>query len=732
MQFPIEESLSGKVINNGNVSKQNWNDLLKYENNNLLKNLGIKSLVSIPIRTRRTIIGTLSIASTYDRNFNDSLVGSLKVVGDFIGLIIDRSQTEEALKQSESNFQEVFNSVTEGIGVVDKNEVIQFCNPAFVQLFEEESIEKLIGKSLLDYIPNNEKRFLLKQTNMRKQNESSQYELEVITAKNNRRSVYASVSPRFDSNGNYSGAFGAVLDITDLKKAEEEIQKFKAISDNAAFGVIITDSKGEIIYTNSSFAAMHGYPEKDVLTKNVELYIPSDELDRFRDAMRILIETGNFGSLEFNHLHADGHLIETMINGVIIRGRDGNVKYVALLTTDISSIKQLQEFAERAKRLETAGKIAGQVAHDFNNLLGPLLAYPELMKDELPANHPVLEMANAMEGAASQIASINQQLLTLSRRGHYNLEPIDLNNIIKRVLDQNIEVTNKIRIERLLEKNLNFVNGGESQIFRVLSNLINNAVDSIADDGKISIKSENWSTEFYTGRLTEIPKGEYVKISISDTGCGISENVLSRIFEPFFTTKAPDKNKGSGLGLSVVHNVVVDHNGYIDIESSEGGGSVFYLYFPAIKKVIIKKNTDEIIGGQEKLLIIDDDDLQRTVTSKLLKKLGYSYSTAGSGEEAIEILKKEQPDLLIIDMVMPNGMDGTDTLKEALKINPHQKAIIVSGFSESNRVKIALNIGAGAFVKKPLLLKTLANAVRRELDQKKEIRFNGAEVCVTK
>ncbi|MEE9441531.1 MAG: PAS domain S-box protein [candidate division Zixibacteria bacterium] len=730
LRLPIEKSPSGEVVIRGIVSKQNNLGPQSCHHIDSLNNSEIKSLVSVPIKMRHEIIGTLSVASPFDRILNDSLVRSLKVIADFIGLIIDRSHTEDALMQSESNFQELFNSVTEGIGIVDENEVVRFCNPAYVQLFEEDSIEKVIGKSLLEYIPDGHKQFLQKQTNRRKQNTSSQYEMEIITAKNNLKTVYASVSPRFDSDGNYIGAFGAVFDITDLKRAEEEIRKFKAISDNASFGVIITDSEGDIQYTNKSFASMHGYPDRDVLNRNINIFLSQHELEKFRDAITNLMKSGNFESLEFNHTHADGRSFATLMNGVVIKGRGGHVKNVALFTTDISSTKQLQEFAERAKRLESAGRIAGQVAHDFNNLLGPLLAYPELMKDELPSNHPVLEMAEAMESAAAQIAAINQQLLTLSRRGHYNLEPINLNDIINRVLDQNTEIIKGIYIETLLEKGLNYINGGESQIFRVLSNLISNATDAIINRGKISIKSENWYTDSYSGRLTKIPKGDYVKITIYDTGCGIPENIISKIFEPFFSTKAADKKKGSGLGLSVVHNVVTDHNGFIDIQSSEEKGTIFYLYFPALKEVIIKRDNDEVIGGGEKILIIDDDDLQREVTSRLLRKLGYYSSSAGSGEEAIEILKKESSDLLIIDMVMPNGMDGTKTLKEALKINPHQKAIIVSGFSESNRVKKALELGAGTFVKKPLLLKTLANAVRKELDRKIETPSKHAEAII--
>lgn len=724
ISLPIEESPSGSVILNDAVFKQNNIEFNCSNRVNSLLNLKIKSIVSISIKSRHEIIGTISLASHREQAVEDSLIGSFKVIADFIGLIVDHYHTEDALRRSESNFQELFNSVREGIGVVDKDEIIQFCNPEFVQIFEENSSESIIGKSLLSYIPKEYKQLLLKQTLKRKQNTSSQYELEITTAKNNIKTLYVSVSPRFDSDSNYNGAFGAVLDITDIKKAEEEIKKFKAISDNASFGVIITDSDGNIQYSNNSFAHMHGYKEREVRGTNIDRYLFKQELIKFHYAIDKLLDSGKFGSLEFDHIHSKGRKFTTLMNGVVIKGIGNQVKYIALLTTDISKTKKLHEFAERAMRLETAGRIAGQVAHDFNNLLGPLLAYPELMKDELPSGHPALNLAEVMENAAAQMASINQQLLTLSRRGHYNLEPVNLNTIINLVLEQNLELMEGIHFNLQLASDLDNTNGGESQIYRVLSNLINNAADAMNNSGTITIKSENWKTDSYTGKFTKIPKGEYVKISISDSGIGIPDDILSKIFEPFFTTKMTDKKRGSGLGLTVVHNVVIDHNGFIDIENTNENGTTFFLYFPAIKDAIINFENAKIIGGNEQILIIDDDELQRNVMSKLFKKLGYNYLLAKSGEEGIKLLKKESPDLMIIDMIMPDGMDGTDTLKEALKISPNQKAIIVSGFSESERVKQALELGAGKFVKKPLILKTLADAVREELDRNVEICSN--------
>jgi CheY-like chemotaxis protein len=194
---------------------------------------------------------------------------------------------------------------------------------------------------------------------------------------------------------------------------------------------------------------------------------------------------------------------------------------------------------------------------------------------------------------------------------------------------------------------------------------------------------------------------------------------LPKIFDPFFTTKSSSRKKGSGLGLSVVHAVMEDHGGYIDFDSVPGEGTSIFLYFPITREGKTAGVSDQIAGGSEKILIVDDDRVQREVCQKLLDKLGYRTKLAESGAVALEILRKEEFDLLLLDMVMPGGLDGSETYEKALEINPGQKAIIISGFAESDRVNKALDMGAGDFIRKPLTLKSIASAVRTELDKKR-------------
>jgi CheY-like chemotaxis protein len=238
------------------------------------------------------------------------------------------------------------------------------------------------------------------------------------------------------------------------------------------------------------------------------------------------------------------------------------------------------------------------------------------------------------------------------------------------------------------------------------------------DVGEISIRTENFYVDKPTGTLGQVARGEYVKLTVSDSGCGIPEDILPKIFDPFFTTKEAGHKHGSGLGLSIVHAVVEDHHGFIDCESRPGEGTTFYLYFPIARDTAESTDSIRIVGGNETVLVVDDDRVQRDVTRHLLEKLGYSVQEASSGSEALEKLATEKYDLLVLDMIMPSGIDGTETFKKARELNPSQKAVIVSGFAESGRVEAAIELGAGCFVRKPLTLKSLAIAVRQELDRK--------------
>jgi CheY-like chemotaxis protein len=297
---------------------------------------------------------------------------------------------------------------------------------------------------------------------------------------------------------------------------------------------------------------------------------------------------------------------------------------------------------------------------------------------------------------------------------------MNLNNLIGETLSDQKPFPDTLAIETDLDGELLNIKAGRAQIHRMLSNMIHNARDATQDIGHIVIKSENFYADNISVAYGNVPQGEYVKLTISDTGHGISEDITQKIFDPFFTTKTADKKRGSGLGLSVVDAVVKDHNGYIDLESKIGSGTIFYFYFPVTREGIDDCESEPIPGGSEKVLVVDDDEMQRVVTLKILNSLGYKTLAVESGEKAVDLLTREPQDLLVLDMIMPPGIDGAETFEKTLEINPSQKALIVSGYAETDRVQKALQLGAGAFIRKPLTRGKLARALRRELTREEK------------
>ncbi|MBW2709728.1 MAG: response regulator [Deltaproteobacteria bacterium] len=248
-------------------------------------------------------------------------------------------------------------------------------------------------------------------------------------------------------------------------------------------------------------------------------------------------------------------------------------------------------------------------------------------------------------------------------------------------------------------------------------NLVSNAAEAMPEGGRLTISTENRYIDRPISGYDTVKEGDYVVLTVSDTGTGISPEDMDKIFEPFYTKKKMGRS-GTGLGMAVVWGTVKDHNGYIDIRSAEGSGTIFTLYFPVTRKSVEERteiSLSEYIGNGEAILIVDDVEQQRKIASGMLKELGYLVASVPSGEAAVEYLKEKSVDLIVLDMIMDPGMDGLDTYKKILEIHPGQKAIIASGFSETDRVKALQHLGAGAYIKKPFLLEKLGVAVKEEL-----------------
>ncbi|MDQ5986141.1 MAG: Sensor kinase CckA [Syntrophus sp. SKADARSKE-3] len=400
---------------------------------------------------------------------------------------------------------------------------------------------------------------------------------------------------------------------------------------------------------------------------------------------------------------------------------------------DITDLKQaeeekrsLQSRLQRAEKMEALGTLAGGVAHDLNNVLGIVVGYSEMILDEIDEANPLrADVMKIMEGG-HRSAAIVQDLLTLARRGVQTRKVFSLNTTIMDCqktpeYEKMSSLNPKVHIKTELETDLLNIMGSPVHISKTIMNLVSNALESMNYGGMLTIATNNQSLDKPVHGYDTINVGDYVVLSITDTGEGISESDIKHIFEPFYTKKVMGRS-GTGLGLAVVWGTVKDHNGYIDVQSEVGKGTTFTLYFPVTREEIAEEKTaiplSEYIGDNESILMIDDIKEQRELAAKMLGKLNYKVKTVSSGEEAVEYLRSEKVDLIVLDMIMDPGMDGLDTYKAILEIHPKQKAIIVSGFSETERVQEAKKLGAGDYIRKPYIQEKLGMAVRQELDRK--------------
>jgi PAS domain S-box-containing protein len=384
--------------------------------------------------------------------------------------------------------------------------------------------------------------------------------------------------------------------------------------------------------------------------------------------------------------------------------------------------RDLQQKLERAERMESLGILAGGVAHDLNNMLGPLVGYPELILMKLPADSPVRKQVERVGKAARDAADVIQDLLTLARRGRYEMQPTDLNEVVRTYLDspsfaQLRERSRGVSVETVIGKSLPLITGSSAHLSKVIMNLVVNAFDAMPQGGTLHVGTSLETLSHLQSGYDHVAPGDYVLLKVCDSGIGIAEEDMGKIFEPYYSKKRMGAS-GSGLGLSVVYGVVKDHHGYYDILSEIGKGTEFIVYFPVCNVTQLKPGPNlNIDGGTESILVIDDSAEQREFAVDVLSSLGYQVGTSDNGTDAVHFLKDHQVDLVMLDMIMESGFDGLDTYSEIIKLHPGQKAIIVSGFAATDRVELAQRCGAGAYVRKPYTRQTIAAAVRQELNK---------------
>jgi PAS domain S-box-containing protein len=527
-----------------------------------------------------------------------------------------------------------------------------------------------------------------------------------------------------------------ITDVTERTQHEKALleseAKYRTLIETTNTGFVIIDEKGVVLDANPEYVRLSGHARLgEIIGKSVIEWTADYERQKNAAAVGVCLHNRQIRSLEIDYVDSEGKITPIEINATCMETE--GMTQILTLCRNITERrhaeeerKALEERLSRAEKMEALGTLAGGVAHDLNNVLGVLVGYSELLAEKLPENTPLRKYADNIMRSSMRGAAIIQDLLTLARRGVNVSEVVDLNRVVSDYLKtpefgdlKSHHPQVKMRTE--LEEGLLLIKGSPVHLSKTIMNLVSNAAEAISGRGEVTIRTENRYLDQSIQGYDDMKEGDYVVLTVSDTGMGISAHDMGKIFEPFYTKKVMGRS-GTGLGLAVVWGSVKDHRGYIDVVSEEGRGSTFTLYFPVTREgpAQAEKAASPVsyMGKGESILVVDDVKEQRDLAASMLGRLGYRVDAVAGGEEAIAYLKDHKADLLVLDMIMDPGIDGMETYRRILEIHPAQKAIIVSGFSETDRIRQAQDMGAGAFVRKPYILEKIGLAVKNELARK--------------
>jgi PAS domain S-box-containing protein len=672
---------------------------------------------------------------------------------DFIGALVPmwwafvfyfflHEMADYDLRQSEEKYRTILGSIEDGYFEVDLAGSFTFFNDPICEILGY-SRDELMGMNNRRYTDKDNAKKLYQTFNKvyTTGRSTKEFDWQIIRKDGTSRHVDASVSIIKDSKDHPIGFRGIVREITERKRMERALreseekyrnlyneskraeQVYHSLLQTSADAVIIYDMEGKVKYINPSFTEIFGWSMEEVEGKRIP-FLPESEKKATMAGVKEIIGSGKaIQGFDTKRYTKDGRVTDVNISGSRYDDHEGNPAGMLVVLRDTSERKRLEAQLQHAQKMEAIGTLAGGVAHDLNNILSGIVSYPDLLLMQLPKDSPLREPVSTIQNSGNKAATIVQDLLTLARRGVATMEVVNLNDTISEYL-KSPEYKKLLSFHPLVDVNTDLVDdllnisGSPVHLTKTVMNLVSNAAEAMPDGGTILISTESRYIDSPIKGYDDIKEGDYVTLKVSDYGIGISSKDRERIFEPFYTKKMMGRS-GTGLGMAVVWGTVKDHQGYIDVQSTEGKGTTFILYFPATREKPAADQPgfriEEYMSHGETILVVDDVEEQRKIAYNMLSELGYSVTSVSSGEKAVEYLKDKSADLLVLDMIMDPGIDGFETYKRIIQIHPDQKAIIASGFSETEYVKEAQKLGVGQYVQKPYTLEKIGVAIKEEL-----------------
>ncbi len=514
-----------------------------------------------------------------------------------------------------------------------------------------------------------------------------------------------------------------------IEKLAASENKYRTLFEDSLQAMSLS-RQGKLVDVNPAWLKLHDYADKtEILGKDISEFIHPE------DRAALEKRRANWSSLtarvtRMRDITRSGTAIDVEVFSSRIT-YDGAASVLATVR-DITELKksennrlQLEARLQRAEKMEAVATLAGGVAHDLNNILSGIVGYPDLILMQLPEDSVLVDPVRTIQDSGKKAAAIVQDLLTLARRGVTTREVVNFNQVVHNYLKspeykKMLSYHPGVEVALALSSDLLNLSGSPVHLAKTMMNLVSNAAEAMPDGGRITIATENRYIDPHRKGFEEIPEGEYCVLTVHDTGIGISKEDIEKIFEPFYTKKKMGRS-GTGLGMAVVWGTVKDHAGFIRIRSEVGQGAVIRLYFPATREALtqqaIPADMDQYQGHGETVLVVDDVPEQRAIARQMLEVLGYQVAVAASGEEALAYLENNRCDLVVLDMIMDPGLDGLETYRRIILKWPGQKAVIATGYSETDRVKEAQSMGAGIYLQKPYTFEKLGQSIRDELDR---------------
>jgi len=530
----------------------------------------------------------------------------------------------------------------------------------------------------------------------------------------------------FTSHYNYTFNKSRLAD----KALQQSEEKYRAIVEGLEEGYFEIDLDCNLTFFNDPLCKILGYSRTDLSGKNTRSFTSPATIRKMDQIYAQLQKTGEpITVTDYDAVGKSGDSIALELTASLLRNSSGKPVGFRGVLRDVSERKEaeaekrrLEIQVQQAQKMESIGTLAGGIAHDFNNILMGIQGNASLMALKTDPGHPNYEKIKNIETYVQNGTELTRQLLGFARRGKYHAIATDLNDVIDKSATMFGRTKKEVRIRMDLVSDIWTVEVDRGQIEQALLNLYVNAWQAMPQGGELYIKTENviLDADFVSSKPYKVEAGDYIKITITDTGTGIDKEIQERIFEPFFTTK--EMGRGTGLGLASVYGVIKNHEGYINVYSEADQGTTFTIYLPASRKKVkkeLEKTVPTMAMGTGTILLIDDEEMIIKVGKELLQELGYDVMTASSGMDAIELYKKnaDQIDMVIMDMIMP-GMGGGETFDRLKRINPDIRVLLSSGYSINGQASKILARGCDGFIQKPFNLVQLSDKIKQIISKK--------------